>query len=313
MDIGEFIDQDILIFLDDRLDTKPEGPSRADWAESTVFIIRDYEKDIIAALEQANIPAAKQVLHDLKEQLDTCPPGPDREHLKALLLSLYERFKDYLDARHLAIDDPTLGLRNAPGVAKNETTMQQATAGHEDALGQVKALEAEVERALTEGRIGDAMRQYHSAKEAVNTLPSVPQEVALQLISLFGRVKQAAVEHRITAIHADGIPGPTQARAPAAKETESKAVAPTDGATTMDHALILQLEEEKRAMDKSLHAGDIGAAMQQYQRMKLIVPQITNTALAHASQEKLRRIYEIISSMKQHSAHNEQQLAKVTP
>jgi DNA polymerase III gamma/tau subunit len=101
MEIEEFIEQDILVFLDDRLDKPRSGLSvrqRAPILSS--FVTRDYEYEFFMALDRKDINNAKQVLHDLKEKFEECPNNAaEKLQLKSLLLDLYEKFKDQLDAQ----------------------------------------------------------------------------------------------------------------------------------------------------------------------------------------------------------------------
>jgi hypothetical protein len=102
MEIEEFIEQDILIFLDERLDKPRAGvATRTKTTITSPYISRDYERDFFDAMDRKDLMAAKNVLHDLKAKFDECPNGvPEKMQLKSLLLDLYEKFKDYLDAQN---------------------------------------------------------------------------------------------------------------------------------------------------------------------------------------------------------------------
>jgi hypothetical protein len=99
MEIEEFIEQDILIFLDDTLDKVRAAPP-APAPVPSLFITRDYEKELFAALDKNDTHTAKRVLHTLKKQFDECPNGtPDKQQLKLLLVTLYDKFKEHIDAQ----------------------------------------------------------------------------------------------------------------------------------------------------------------------------------------------------------------------
>lgn len=300
MDINEFIDQDILIFLDDRLDNKNET-SKGDLTTPTVFLTRDYEKELTTALHNDAVSVAKQVLHDLKEQLDTCPPGTDKERLKALLLTLYDQFKEYIDAHHLSLEDPSLGLKKA------EQTGAEAPADplSKEARTAITALAQEIDTALAAGMVHDAMLTYRRAKQEIITWPSVPTEIILQFIAFFERIKQAARQNE----HAKQKGQIAQQKEQAAAETAPEPA--TSASVQLDHALILQLEHEKQKLDSQLHQGDIRSAMEQYRRMRLIVQQIADQDSRASAAEKLQRIFEIITAVKQHSS--DRKLARNMP
>ena len=100
MELEEFVEQDILIFLDERIDdVKPQ--KHVSLKMSSPVVSHDFESEFFAALDTKNIALAKQVLNNLKIEFDSCPSSSaDKIHLKSLLLDLYEKFKDYLDAQN---------------------------------------------------------------------------------------------------------------------------------------------------------------------------------------------------------------------
>lgn len=101
MEIEEFIEQDILAFLDDRLDKQHSTLSLRQRAPiQSKTITRDYEYEFFMMLDRKDLDGAKRVLHELKATFDECSNNmPEKLQLKSLLLDLYEKFKDHLDAQ----------------------------------------------------------------------------------------------------------------------------------------------------------------------------------------------------------------------
>lgn len=65
------------------------------------MITRDYEYEFFMMLDRRDLDGAKRVLHDLKAMFDECSNNmPEKQQLKSLLLDLYEKFKDHLDAQN---------------------------------------------------------------------------------------------------------------------------------------------------------------------------------------------------------------------
>jgi hypothetical protein len=100
MDIEPFIEQDILVWLDQALDRErsTHEPSENTGAAPLTYITRDFEEELQAALEQQNPAQAKHVLYDLKKQFDEAPAGTtDKKQLKQMLVKLYDEFKAYVE------------------------------------------------------------------------------------------------------------------------------------------------------------------------------------------------------------------------
>ncbi len=135
MDIEEFIELDILAFLDTEAQEPQSAPRPKGTDEESGFITRDYEKEFFAALDDGSLTKAKRVLHDLKQRFDESPAGTsEREQLKALLTDLYEKFKDHLDAqRSYERVESTLSRMDAqqargPTAAPRDAALPQPTA-----------------------------------------------------------------------------------------------------------------------------------------------------------------------------------------
>jgi hypothetical protein len=288
MEIGEFIEQDILIFLDDRVDSE-KAPERNIPIASTLYLTRDYEKELNQAIAQNQPATAKDVLHALKEQFDAAPQGsPEKEQLKALLTSLYEKFKDFLDQQHIPVELAAMNTKSAepdepplpPGKtlreAVNETPITKplpvtTTKTITESPGLAQALRR-IDEALGKGEIAAAVTAYKNARQEA-ILYQQPLDSLVKVSTSFGRIKQTIA---------------------------NKAKKNVDPRPEMDSQLLLQLEQEKLMIDASLHRGKIRDAMQQYKRMRLIVQQISDPAKSRAAAEKLERIFAIISMLRKH-------------
>jgi hypothetical protein len=181
MEVGEFIEQDILIFLDDKIDIP--RPERAAQTVSTLYMTRDYEKELTSALSRDEVTAAKQVLHELKNEFDTCPNGTaDKEQLKLLLTMLYEKIKDYLDAKHIPA-----------------TSAFQAAQPTTSPVSTPDILQSLVEQAETYTRTQEfklAVDAYRKAKKEASNRPAVPDELTKRLLALYQQLRQTIVEKR---------------------------------------------------------------------------------------------------------------------
>ncbi|HIH24268.1 TPA: hypothetical protein HA251_04510 [Candidatus Woesearchaeota archaeon] len=126
MEIEEFIEQDILVFLDDRLDKQHSTLSLRQRAPiQSRTITRDYEYEFFMMLDRRDLDGAKRVLHDLKATFDECSNNmPEKLQLKSLLLDLYEKFKDHLDAQNTftRIDAQLGGTTTPQNLPLNDTT-----------------------------------------------------------------------------------------------------------------------------------------------------------------------------------------------
>lgn len=311
MDIKEFIEQDILIFLDDKIDV-PQ-PDRSSEALSTIYLTRDYEKEMNAALERGDIIAAKQILHTLKDQFDTCPEGSqDKQQIKVLLMKLYEKLKDYLDANHIPAAaafqsndlPPSLAQQPTPPIVqqppqtpaiqpspasmpqpgenpfaqqKPQVVVQQPARTPD--FSALRALILQTQEHIQKNELKSAINTYRHAKIEASNLPAVSEELTKQLLSLYSTIKQLLVKH--------------------------------DPSAEMDQQLILQLEQEKHHLDASLHDNNLLKAVEQYKRMRAIAQQIRNQEKAKNVAEKMLRIYTLLTTLKK--SENERHLTRNSP
>lgn len=112
----------MVAFLDARLsvDFLKEQSTRPREEDRAGLFDKDYEKLLFAALEEHNIPKAKKVLHDVKDEFSARPPGsPERRQLEALLHALYKKFKSYLEEQTtLSKMEHAIDAVNSPDIAQ---------------------------------------------------------------------------------------------------------------------------------------------------------------------------------------------------
>jgi len=268
MDIDEFIQQDVLVFLDQKL----EQPQKRRVMDDDMYVSRDFEEDLLNALDSSNIMGAKRVLHDLKQKFDEIPNGtPEKDQMKYLLQSLYEKFREHVEATSTISDmDDTLTRisRGKSPVPQQDDQKKTRLVAH------ASGLLDQVEKLLSGGNVREAMVQYRSARnDLLNMEHSVPGELA----------------HRFTMMH-DRIRLASQKKVPEKKVIEQQP------RTDLDTNLILQLEREKRSLEKQLHDHDLRGAMQTYKRMRVIAQQLSHPKHAEDVAQKLMKIYAIITA-----------------
>jgi len=360
MEINEFIEQDILVFLDERLD-KAEAATAMRKASftSTVFIIRDYEKELNAALDKQDLVEAKKVLAALKQQFDECPTGTqDKQQLKALLIMLYDRFKDQLDVQNsfanldtrarptqtpppaaqqspsasapptpspasvppTSTDAPTAPasattpnvpitpafpsapappvtpsppplptrapIANAPSTSP---TPQPETEDYQHLLMLLDAIDVR----LAKGDIKAAVGAYRTAKEAAIRLGTLPLQLSLRYLTVYGRIKQVLLN----------VKKGNDMTLPLMPEKFA--------GTAMDQQLLLQLEAEKHTLDALLKQNDIAGSMDQYKKMRLLAQQLHDPLAASTTKEKLGHIYSLIEQLRKHPSLDESKLVAV--
>lgn len=304
MNIEEFLDQDILVYLDRRLEQSPE--QRRGLGESpTAFLTRDYEKEFFRSLDNSNVHEAKHVLHDLKEKFDELPTGTaEKNQIRMLLTDLYEKFKDYLDTEqtftrmdqelaraepiHHEHDGRAGGKQERPGKTHKP---QEKTAGRPDVPKPMELAEKtpsderdalpvpaddpliehanktldKAEQVAAQGDKREAIRLYRVARQDVLKLSMVPDSLALRFKESFSRIQSMLKKD------------------------------------DLDDHLLMELERLKHDLDRELEEQDIAAAMKTYGKMRMVVQQIRDEVTAETAAEKLIRIYKIITVFKEHS------------
>ncbi len=277
--IDDFIQQDVLRFLNGFLEKTERHRSRIQ--EDDLYLNRDFEKELLAALDRNDLQEAKRVLHALKERFDEVPVGtPEKEHLKFLLQTLYDKFRSHLEA------DTTFTAfdRTLRKMERSQQAAPQRTAGsrkrgdprrgeREELRGQeeITRLLERSEQALRAGEIGRAVQACRDARRVILGLPgSVPGHLAVQFKEVFGRIR-AAVRKR--------------------KE---------ERASLLDRDLLLQLEREKHHLDVALQRDDVAGAMRTYSRMRILAQQMHDPRMAESAAKKLVTIYNIINRIRQH-------------
>jgi len=103
MELHDFLEEDILLFLDRKLieegpASERNAPAMRDDEVAAVFLSRDYERELFDALRAHDLSRAKRILHGVKDDFASYPEDSlERRQLKVLLHSLYEKFKEFLD------------------------------------------------------------------------------------------------------------------------------------------------------------------------------------------------------------------------
>ena len=280
MEVEEFIEQDILVFLDKRLEegTKSDVSSQAMRVQS-VYLSRDYEEELTAALQDDNIARAKKVLHDLKKKFDTIPPGtPDKQDVKILLAELYERFRKHVGGEKMPLPEKT--PRPEPKEETEEEVKEEQEEPPVPEQNSMVAMEAlaklrEAEKELEKGNPKEAVHAYREAKRAALSMDVVPADVTQRFKETFGHIKaQLKGQSPVPPVH------PVQDDA-------------------LDKDLLLQLEREKQHLDEQLHERDREGADETYKRMKTLAQQIHDHDRAENAAKKLIKIKSVLDKMEQ--------------
>ncbi len=291
MDIEEFIEQDILVFLDQRLDQKIEDEKLQSMRVESVYLTRDYEDELYQALEKDNVTLAKHVLHDLKEKFDQIPStSPDKKHVKALLAHLYELFKKHLIGEKVERPKDIAKKEKQEEDKKIEVVapVEPKNPFQDDSSETIKVLDM-AELHAGSGDFKQAIKDYRKAKALALNMQNVPSDLAKRFKETFARIKELMetkpdpIEEPITKVETN------QNKV----ETKQKPVH-----ETLDENIILELEKEKHKMDSQLKEHQVASAMKTYQKMKTLVQQIKDPKKAEASARKLIRIYSIIQSIR---------------
>lgn len=265
MDIEEFIEQDIEIFLD-QFAQAPKKDAAPPAASLSAFLTRDYEKEMLAALADDDLARAKRVLHDLKEKFDSLPGGTaEKQQIKTLLTALYGKLKTHLDgaADFLNVAAPPKAQPPAPRrPAPQQAPGPAALAAH------ASSLLDQVEQRLASGDFREAARLYRAARHDALQMDHLPMDLALRFTQLFERIRKAG----------SARPSPDPAE--------------------LDRQLLLQLQREKHGLDGCIERDDYAGAMHAYRRMRAIVQQLRDHGTAERTAQKLVRVYSLIDAMR---------------
>ena len=339
MEIGEFIEQDILIFLDDRIDSE-KAPVR-NTISSTLYLTRDYEKELTQAIAQNQPSVAKEILHALKDQFDAAPENtPDKEQLKALLTTLYERFKDFLDQQHIPAEAALMTPQvpepdeppKPPGVeAKPAPQPVEAVQPPKPSVPELPQLPP-LPVAPPPKKIVPIPKQITPAPKPIaipkpvilpKPEPPKPKKIieSASVTSALRRIDEALAKEEIAkavaayreakqeaTLHQQPLETLTKVstafgrikQAIADRAKRELPALPVDPREEMDKQLLLQLEREKRTLDLALHRNSLHEAAQQYKRMRLLAQQISDPRASKVAASKLERIFAIINILRKH-------------
>lgn len=288
MHIEEFIEQDILVYLDKMLedDSREETPLPGE--QSTVYVTRDYEEELLHALDHYDIPQAKKVLHDLKGRFDESPSGTEeKRQLKAMLTSLYEKFKERIEAEQTfsKMDQDLSALMGAPGRPESKTLQAPAPNGELEPQEQAPIeperappqapLPERIEEMLTQAAhacirsdLDEAIARYREAKRSVLGLEEVPDVLVREFQQVYGAIRAAMLPRK----------------------------------ESLDRDLLWQMQREKLELDSALQRDDVEGAMRHYRRMRSLAYRIADHNIAEDAASKLITIHRIIERVRTHLA-----------
>jgi hypothetical protein len=293
MEIEEFINQDVLVFLDEALDKANTAGKPAETpVEDSAYIIRDYEKELTQALDKNHLLEAKRILYALKDEFDGSPAGsPAKKQLKELLIMLYERFKTHVDARG---DDTTIDstmkaaieqARLSDSQTKGPFSLPPPPAPDQprtDFAPLIMLLNI-TENHLRQGDLKEAVAAYKDAKDhALTVSGAIPVELSVRFQNIFKEIKKSLGERKQT----------------------------VQSAEDTDKQLLRQLQDEKQRLDELIEKNDIAGCREQYNRMLNIAEQITDSASKRQVDEKMQRILQLLDDIAKH-INDEQKLMAV--
>ncbi|MBR9700622.1 hypothetical protein GOV11_02035 [Candidatus Woesearchaeota archaeon] len=303
MEIEEFIEQDIMNFLDTSLDKASTAKAaHAAVRFQSIYLTRDFEEELLAALDDGNLIHAKRVLHDLRKKFDEIPDGTeDKQQVKALLSDLYERFRDFVDQRYgdgakeqKKPEPKEEKPEEKPEEEKPEKKLEPPPAPlppkkeepDEYLLATEKHLSL-AEHQFNSGDLKNAVHEYRTAKwAALHLEPTVPSDLVMRFTKLFNRIKSNITEMA------------NEEKLPSPPVPEPHDMIHPD---VLDNSLLLHLEQEKQSLDNQLRDNNYEDANATYEKMRQLAQQLHDSHVAEDTAKKLIRIHEIISSMQENN------------
>jgi hypothetical protein len=346
MDVAEFINQDILIYLDEALDEIPAQKPEETQADTGLFLTRDYQKELAEALDHSDFSAGRKVIFALKKVFDECPDNTlEKKQLKELLTELYEKFRYATESAAKPLDQKSpqqyvnpFGQQATPPIQysapvqyvvplqyippmQTPPAMQQVPVAR-----QLPPLPAapEPDEKLT---LTDLLTTEKPVDEKEEARKNEQQKAFAEIEALLDKaqaqlkndLRGAIHTYRNAKIKALQNPIPVDLKLKFQKTYDLiKKVLPVEhkqlpqSASTvenLDKHLLLQLEQEKHSLDVLLQKKSIAAAKEQLQRMQSLAYQIQDHEKAGRAIEKLLKIKEIIDGIKVQA--NEQHLVAV--
>lgn len=112
MELDQFLEKDVLKFIDSRV-TKKSRVSVDREEEYGLYLIKDYHKELRNALENDEIAKAKKLFEELKETYAKLPKNsPEKEKIYGTIEGMYKDIQEYIAMKNIKFDVTT-----GPGAA----------------------------------------------------------------------------------------------------------------------------------------------------------------------------------------------------
>lgn len=284
MDLRAYLEQDMITFLETRLsvDYLKEQSASAAYRpdESTAMFLQDYETELFDALHKHDITRAKEVLHKVKDTFATYPLGsPERKQLQALLHSLYEKFKQYLEDESAFskiedaldhVDEPQVASERMSSPAK----MPQVAAANSSVSEFLETLE-HLDDALAQANIGAAHKHYRTAKELYKKLPKEHQQKHREKMldhhkKIASLMKPALQPKKTQSIPQNNIPAPVpkSAEPKTDSQNDAKLAQPLEEKTPSQPTIPPSIVRIEKDMVAAMREGQLHEAMLHYEELR---------------------------------------------
>jgi hypothetical protein len=172
-----------------------------------------------------------------------------------------------------------------------------------------KDIYAKLESALAAAkneRLKESILAYKMAKNMILRMERPPSDAL---------VKEVRSTHKTIAERLVKMKESQQNGAPKNIDSEKYDKKPPEKANmrrSKDDELILQMEIEKRRIERALHDNDMKTAILQYRKIRLLIQQLSEEKREIAA-KKANRIFEIINDLKNHPGTTERRLVRRVP
>ncbi|HGJ65159.1 TPA: hypothetical protein ENS27_07185 [bacterium] len=96
MELDEFLEKDIIHFLEEKKEKKSGGPTLDREEDYGLYLTKDYIKEVTRALEKDEITEAQRLFNELKAHYDTLPKsGLEAKKIYSILEQLYSKINAY--------------------------------------------------------------------------------------------------------------------------------------------------------------------------------------------------------------------------
>ena len=181
MDLGEFLEKDMMNFLDSRIEKKDHNVVDRE-EEYGLYMNRDYLKELDSALDNDELTKAKKLFDELKNYYNSLPKNSiERKKIYSVLEKMYAKIEAYVDMKDRNRVQPTtvrevIVERSAPliGKTKIEKIMENTNYLTEDIakeMGNLGEKVSNVERevsSLREGLTKKDDKKIKDFKESFN-------------------------------------------------------------------------------------------------------------------------------------------------